>query len=602
MMADDTGQSAASPQPDPNMVAQMLQQYAPKPPQQPSTAGMTQMGPQMNEPQQKPQSQFRAGGVVALIQMLGKKLGERKQRETQQTFDTFTGSVKGIQQGQSQMQEAQQANKAAIQKFQQAKTPDEKQAAQQEVLQTTQTMKKAQEAVQQNRTNLDDMFSGPKAERHHKMLAKGFGIDDKNADTPERKAAIQAMQKAMGVDKQTASLLSRMPQQQQLSPQAQQQQMAQRAGVQGKPATAGQQLAADTARRGQDMKAIEQQAGLMEKQGVSAAYIQMRASKQGQVAEKNASGEWKMRPMTDGEKTVYGAAQQGKIAWTMKDGKPISVLRNPQTNQIIPGSENPALLPPGYLTEHIHEGNYFWTDNDGNIHETPVTSSTKPSLPGSGKHTVTPLNPRGPKADGTAPAGSGTAGDKVIGKGKTPPANMELRMNFEKGYEKPAEDAEKSYQMASNAYSEYSALQKQGKDFPSGAQSMLMLSQHLQTTFGNVKGARVTKDMIHEHLGARGVSDEAHVAVQKLVDGDSLSPSQWEAFHDLIGQSRKESWEIAAKEAKRAKVPNDFTPPDLLKQGVGAPAGFVKGRDGAYVGSDNKTVVGWQIDGKYVGE
>jgi len=55
-----------------------------------------------------------------------------------------------------------------------------------------------------------------------------------------------------------------------------------------------------------------------------------------------------------------------------------------------------------------------------------------------------------------------------------------------------------------------------------GAESMLALSTHLATTFGNVKGARVTKDMIEHHLGARGVGDSALVAVQKLTNGDVL--------------------------------------------------------------------------------
>ena len=46
--------------------------------------------------------------------------------------------------------------------------------------------------------------------------------------------------------------------------------------------------------------------------------------------------------------------------------------------------------------------------------------------------------------------------------------------------------------------------------------------------------ARDTKDMIQEHLGARSVSDAATVAIQKLTNGDVLSPAQWSAFHDLI--------------------------------------------------------------------
>jgi hypothetical protein len=133
----------------------------------------------------------------------------------------------------------------------------------------------------------------------------------------------------------------------------------------------------------------------------------------------------------------------------------------------------------------------------------------------------------------------------------------------DKAYVQPAEAVEKSYNMMDHAYNEYKAAQAKGQDLPTGAQSMLALSTHLGTTFGNVRGARVTKDMIAEHLGARSISDDALVAVQKLTNGDRISPAQWDAFHDLIKQSRNLSWQTAVKEADRKHIPVDFLPPDL---------------------------------------
>jgi len=108
-------------------------------------------------------------------------------------------------------------------------------------------------------------------------------------------------------------------------------------------------------------------------------------------------------------------------------------------------------------------------------------------------------------------------------------------------------NTDKSFRMAQQAFSEYQAA---GGKLPTGAQSMLMLSNHLSTTFGNVKGARVTKDMIEHHLGARGISDRALVAVQKLTNHDELSPDQWKAFMDLIGQSREFSYAGAIDNAR----------------------------------------------------
>lgn len=133
---------------------------------------------------------------------------------------------------------------------------------------------------------------------------------------------------------------------------------------------------------------------------------------------------------------------------------------------------------------------------------------------------------------------------------------------FDKDYVKPARDTEKSYQMFMDAYNNRNNAK-------TGAESMLALSTHLATTFGNVKGSRVTKDMIQEHLGARGVSDSALVAVQKLTNGDVLSPDQWDAFKDLISNSRRLSWQNATDEAKRKQLPINFLPQDLQGQATG---------------------------------
>lgn len=129
---------------------------------------------------------------------------------------------------------------------------------------------------------------------------------------------------------------------------------------------------------------------------------------------------------------------------------------------------------------------------------------------------------------------------------------------IETEYIKPAADAEKSYQMFQQAFKDFKAGTK------TGAESMVALSQHLATTFGSVKGARITKDMIEEHLGARGISDKALVATQKLTNGDVLSADQWDAFRSLITASRRLAWGNAATQANaigvniRSRVPKDL--------------------------------------------
>ena len=181
---------------------------------------------------------------------------------------------------------------------------------------------------------------------------------------------------------------------------------------------------------------------------------------------------------------------------------------------------------------------------------------------------------------GTGPQGTALPGVQTTPEGqpigtKVAGQNRAALSEFNKAYVQPAEGVEKSYQMMDQAYKEFEAARAQGKELPTGAQSMLALSTHLATTFGNVKGSRVTRDMIQEHLGAHSVPDSALVAVQKLTNGDVLSPAQWTAFHDLIGASRKLSWDTATKEAKRANLPVDFLPADLQPKG-GAGGGAAK--------------------------
>lgn len=141
---------------------------------------------------------------------------------------------------------------------------------------------------------------------------------------------------------------------------------------------------------------------------------------------------------------------------------------------------------------------------------------------------------------------------------------------IDKNYVKPANDVEKSYQMFMEAY----ANRNNAK---TGAESMLALSTHLATTFGNVKGSRVTKDMIEHHLGARNISDSAMVAVQKLTNGDVLSKDQWDAFKGLISNSRNLTWQTTQKEAKRRNVDISGSLPGDLKGG--GPPTTIRARD-----------------------
>jgi hypothetical protein len=132
----------------------------------------------------------------------------------------------------------------------------------------------------------------------------------------------------------------------------------------------------------------------------------------------------------------------------------------------------------------------------------------------------------------------------------------------------PAQQVERGYELANQAYADYQAAKAAGKRLPTGAKSMLLLAQHIQNTFGMGKGARQTTHMIEQHLGARGVTDSMTVAFNKFLNGDELSEGQWNDFHELISQSRDAAWKevIGSGDAIGRPLEKAYIPADMIKK------------------------------------
>jgi hypothetical protein len=277
--------------------------------------GGTQMAPNTQHQVQQPQSQQKertdysaqygnkraamkdlSNNIQNLVGQVTQKVQQKKAREQQQIFDRFTQAASGIQQAQSQIEDAKK-------KLQQ--NPQDQEALQ--------TIQRAQQSLQQNQTILNDEYNpaDPKGQKHIKILQKGFGIDDKNADTPERKAAIQAMQKSMGIGAGPAGVLAKLPQTQQLSPDAQRQQMLQQSGVMGKPATQGQVLNAETQQRGQDIRATTARLQQANQAGIGLDKLKMIGTLKGIEVSRGDGGELVTHVMTPEErgKVPYLKAQ-----------------------------------------------------------------------------------------------------------------------------------------------------------------------------------------------------------------------------------------------------------------------------------------------------
>jgi hypothetical protein len=96
------------------------------------------------------------------------------------------------------------------------------------------------------------------------------------------------------------------------------------------------------------------------------------------------------------------------------NGKPTSVLLDPETNQEKPGSENPEIVPPSGMLEHISNGFYMYTDNEGNVHKVPMSRTSGVALP---KPTASAAGGGQP---GAAPTGAG-GGPAATAPHNTPP-------------------------------------------------------------------------------------------------------------------------------------------------------------------------------------
>jgi hypothetical protein len=213
----------------------------------------------------------------------------------------------------------------------------------------------------------------------------------------------------------------------------------------------------------------------------------------------------------------------------MVNGVPHTVLVNKKTGEQIKDLGSEKMPPePGTLTPLYDQvGNMVGTFNN-KTGETKVTKQAPAGSPLEGA--VTPQEAR---------------------------VQAQVRNQFNTQFEVPATAAEQSYRRFREAYQEYLNHPE------TGAASMVALSQHLGTTLGGVKGARIGEEMIQQHKDAIGLFDRIQRYADTLATGQQLSAAQWKEFNDLITNTRQIQWETTTREAVRRKQPVDFLPPDV---------------------------------------
>lgn len=96
-----------------------------------------------------------------------------------------------------------------------------------------------------------------------------------------------------------------------------------------------------------------------------------------------------------------------------------------------------------------------------------------------------------------------------------------------------------------------------GKSGAAGADDMVLLSNHIAMTFGDVTGARTGRDLIEAHLAARDLPSRVKVAAERVLKGEQLSEGQRKEFLGLA----KEKLDEMKNSFNRTKLLWGYEPP-----------------------------------------
>lgn len=170
-----------------------------------------------------------------------------------------------------------------------------------------------------------------------------------------------------------------------------------------------------------------------------------RKDAKGNTLEYKIDGEGNEIP--DTERPLSSAQAKGPVrAWSKSsNGKIFSMLLDPATNKMIPGTENYDIQPPASQVGRISTGYFHWTDADGNEHQQLETRTSAPVSQGGGGHpapapsaapaaaptaggspapSITPTRRAKPQSATPAPTSAvgqtGSPGDRIIGHKGTP--------------------------------------------------------------------------------------------------------------------------------------------------------------------------------------
>lgn len=95
-----------------------------------------------------------------------------------------------------------------------------------------------------------------------------------------------------------------------------------------------------------------------------------------------------------------------------------------------------------------------------------------------------------------------------------------------------------------------------GGPYLNGPESMQFVANHIAMTFGAVKGARVGRDLIEQHVQARDLDQATEAAAQKVLSGGIITYSQAQQMMQTAAINRKRAWQQAKDAATQYGVPD----------------------------------------------
>lgn len=100
-----------------------------------------------------------------------------------------------------------------------------------------------------------------------------------------------------------------------------------------------------------------------------------------------------------------------------------------------------------------------------------------------------------------------------------------------------------------------------GGPYLNGPESMQFVANHIAMTFGSVKGARIGRDIIEQHVKARDLDQSTEAMAQRVLSGGVITYTQAQQMMDTAKINRAQAWKQAQDAASQYGVPNAVKPP-----------------------------------------